>query len=105
MGDEEIIREIVPSYIKDIQEHLVELSQGVENEDCTSMADHAHALKGIGNSLCLERVSDIAGQMECLCRENDSEAGTLLFPGLETEIERALTLVMQSDWIEKAKIA
>jgi len=90
LGDEEIIREVMPAYFKDVQEHFDRLSEAVENGDCAVIASHAHAIKGVGRNLGVEPVLDIAGQMECAGRADDIEASTLLFKDLKTEIEKVL---------------
>jgi len=91
LGDEEIIREVMPTYLKDVQEHFDRLSEAVETGDCAAIALRAHAIKGVGRNLGVERVLDVAGQMECAGRANDIEASTLLFRGLKPEIEKVLT--------------
>jgi len=103
MGDEETIREIIPIYTKDIQNHFNKLSEAVEQGDCTSMALHARALKSVGRNLSVERLFDIAFQMEHASRSHDIEAGTLLFNSLKNELNKVLTVLSQCDWIEKAK--
>lgn len=105
MGDEEIIREIIPTYIKDIEKHFDTLSQAVQQADCESIASHAHALKGAGINLGIEPLFEIAGQMERVSRKNDMEAVTLLFNRLKREINQVLTVLSQPDWIDKAKMA
>ncbi len=105
MGDEEFLREVLPTYLNNMQEHFDKLSQAVEHQDCEGIVSHAHALKGVGRNLSIDRLSDFAGQLEIAARNNDIEASTLLFPPLKTEIEQALTLLSQPDWIEKAKMA
>ena len=89
-GDEEIIREVMPTYVKDVQEHFDRLSEALETGDCAVIASHAHAIKGVGRNLGVERVLDIAGQMESAGKADDIEASTLLFGELKTEIEKVL---------------
>jgi PAS domain S-box-containing protein len=105
MGDEEVIRQIMPTYIKDIEKHFDTLSRAVRQADCETIASHAHALKGAGINLSIEPVFQIAGQMESVSRKNDIEAATLLFNDLKREINLVLTLLSQPDWIDKAKKA
>ena len=105
LGDEDIVREIMPIYIKDTQEHFEKLSQAVKSGDCAAIAAHAHALKGVGRNLSVDPLSDLACQMEQAGRDNDIEASTLLFNGLRTAIEKVIAVLSQSDWIEKAESA
>ncbi len=105
LGDEDTIREIMPTYAKDIQKHFDKLSLAVTNGDCESIAGHAHALKGMGRNLSVEGLSDIASRMEKAGRENDIEVSTLLFEDLRSEVEKVVTVLSQSDWIDKVKMA
>ena len=94
---------MTPAYIKDTQELLAKLSQALEMADCAAIAAHAHALKGIGKNLSVERLADVAHQMEQASRENDIEVSTLHFNNLKTEVKKVLMVLSQCDWIEKAK--
>jgi two-component system, sensor histidine kinase len=104
MGDEETVREIMPTYIENLREYFDKLSHAVENGACESIASHAHALKGMGRNLSIERLAITAGQMENASRENDIEASTLLYNGLKNEIEKILMTLSQCEWIENAKM-
>ncbi|NQV31316.1 MAG: response regulator [Phycisphaeraceae bacterium] len=95
MGDKETIQEIMPTYAKDMQEHLDKLFHAVESENCESIASHAHALKGVGRNLGSGQLTEIAGQMECSGKKNDVEKSTLLINDLKIEIEKVLTVVSQ----------
>ena len=103
LGDEDIIRTIIPSCIEDMKEHFEKLSQAVKIGDCAAIATHAHALKGVGRNLSVERLADLAHQMEQAGRVNDVEASTLHFGCLKTEIKIVLSVLSQSNWIEKVK--
>ncbi len=105
LGDEDTVREIMPAYLKDAQNHFDKLSLAVTAGDCESIASHAHALKGVGRNLSLAQLSDAAHQMEQAGRDNDIEVSTLLYKDLEREIDRVLTVLTQSNWIDRAKMA
>jgi signal transduction histidine kinase/CheY-like chemotaxis protein/HPt (histidine-containing phosphotransfer) domain-containing protein len=104
-GDEDLIREVTPTYAKDIRMHLNKLAQAVENGECQSIATHAHALKGVGRNLSIERLFECARQMEQAARENDSDACTLHFCDLKRETEKILAILSLDNWIETAKMA
>jgi signal transduction histidine kinase/DNA-binding NarL/FixJ family response regulator/HPt (histidine-containing phosphotransfer) domain-containing protein len=104
LGDEETVREIVPIYTKDIQGHLDKLSLAVINGDCESIASHAHPLKGVGRNLGIERLSEIARQMEYAGEHDDIQESTLLFEGLKYEIDKVLAALTRGNLREKANI-
>jgi len=98
LGDEETIREIMPAYIKDIKEHFEKLVQAVEAGDCAAITSHAHAIKGVGRNLGVEQLTDVAYQMECAGRENDTKASTLLLDNLSRETNKVLEVLTACDW-------
>ncbi len=102
-GDEDLIREVTPTYAKDIRMHLDKLVQAVECGACQSIASHAHALKGVGRNLSIDRLFESARQMEQVARENDGEECIHHVTGLKRETENVLAVLSQDDWIEKAK--
>ncbi len=104
LGDEDIVREIMPSYIEDAGKHVESLAGAVESGDCAAMAYHAHSLKGICRNLSVEQASDIAAQMEHAAKEDDIEAARGLFGGFRVEIDRVLRVLSQCDWLEKAGV-
>jgi len=103
LGDEETVREIMPTYIEDTKRHFEELSAAVKIGDCPAIASHAHALKGVGRNLSVDALADLAYQMECAGRENDAEASTLLLGSLSKEIEKVLSVLAGHDWTDRAK--
>ena len=103
LGDEDTIREVMPTYIEGSKGHLSELTDAVKAGDCKSIAFHAHAIKGAARNLSLERLSKMANQMENAGRENDIETATLAFNKLRVEVDQVLTMLSQPDWIDKVK--
>ncbi len=103
LGDEEIVREIMPTYIKDTKNHFEKLCQAVAAADCAGMASHAHALKGVGRNLSVQSLADLAFKMERAGRGHDAEAGTLLLGSLTVEIEKVLKALSHYDWTGTAK--
>jgi PAS domain S-box-containing protein len=104
LGDEDIVREIMPSYMKDTKVHFEKLSRAVDAGDCPSIAAHAHALKGVGRNLSVDGLSDIAYKMERAGKDNDIETATLLFDALSVQTDKVLSALSQSDWINRAKV-
>ncbi len=103
LGDEEIVREIMPIYIEDTRKHYEELCQVVKLGECEAIASHGHALKGVGRNLGVEQLADLAYQIERAGRDNDAETCTLVFGSLSTEIEKVLTVLAACDWADKTK--
>lgn len=105
MGDEETVRELMPTYTKNIQEHFDALSEAVKNGNCESIALYAHALRGVGRNLGVECLFDICSQMETAARQDDIEPCTLLWNDLNPEVDKLVRFLSRCDWIQKAKMA
>jgi len=60
-------------------------------------------LKGAAANVGAKRLSDIAYHLEYVGREKDVEAATPLFDKLKTELEKVVTFLSRTDWIEIAK--
>ena len=103
LGDEELINEIVPIFLKDSKERIDKLSEAVKSKDSKAIKFYGHVIKGAARNVGAKRLSDIASQLECAGRENDLEAATPLFDSLKIELEKVVTFLSQPDWIEIAK--
>ena len=103
LEDEELIKEIVPIFLNDNKERLEILTKAVKAGDAQAIRLYAHALKGAGRNIGAKQLSDIAHCLECAGRENDLEAAVSLFDKLKAELERVVTFLSRTDWIEIAK--
>lgn len=103
LGDEELLKEVVPIFLKDNEERFDKLTEAVKAGDTKAIKFYAHAIKGAGRNIGARRLSDIACRLECVGRENNMEAATTLFDELKTELEKVVTFLSRTDWIEIAK--
>jgi signal transduction histidine kinase/AmiR/NasT family two-component response regulator/HPt (histidine-containing phosphotransfer) domain-containing protein len=103
LGDEELLKEVVPIFLKDNKERFEKLTEAVKAGDTKAIMFYAHAIKGAGRNIGARRLSDIACRLECVGRENDVDSATILFDKLKTEFEKVVTFLSQTDWIETAK--
>jgi CheY-like chemotaxis protein/HPt (histidine-containing phosphotransfer) domain-containing protein len=103
LGDEELIRDIVPIFLNDNKERIEKLTDAVETGDAKTLKLYAHAVKGAAGNIGAIRLSDIAHRLECAGRENDLEAASWLFDALKTELEKVVAFLSLEDWIEIAK--
>jgi len=101
--DEELIKEIVPIFLNDNKERLEMLTEAVKAGDAKAINLYAHAVKGAGRNIGAKQLSDIAHCLECAGRENDVEAAVPLFDKLKAELEKVMTFLSRTDWIEIAK--
>ena len=102
-GDEDLIEQILPTYLKDNKEHFEKLSEAVKSRDSEAIASHAHAIKGAARNVGAKRLSDIAGRLERAGREDDIETATMVFDELKPEFEKVVSFLSQPDWTKTAK--
>ncbi|MFH1882497.1 MAG: response regulator, partial [Planctomycetota bacterium] len=66
LGDEELLKEVVPIFLKDNEERFNKLTKAVKAGDAKAIKLHAHAVKGAGRNIGARRLSDIAYRLECV---------------------------------------
>ena len=103
LGDEELIKEVVPIFLNDSQERVEKLQEAVLSKDSEAIKFYSHAIKGAARNVGAERLSDIAGRLESLSRERDLESVGSFYEELKTEYEKVVSFLSQPDWIETAK--
>lgn len=102
-GDENLVKQILPTYLRDIRKHFDELLEAVRTGDSKEIRTHAHAIKGAGGNLGAKRLPDVAGKLEIAGLKNNAEAFTPLFDKLAVEFEELMTFLSAADWMEIAK--
>jgi PAS domain S-box-containing protein len=103
LGDEELIKEIVPIFLNDNKERLEMLTKAVRAGDAEAIKLYAHAVKGAGRNIGAKQLSNIAHRLECAGRENDVEMAASFFNELKTELEKIVAFLSRTDWVEIAK--
>lgn len=99
-GGEDVVRDLLPVYFKDIQSNYRELCRAVAQGDCSSIASWAHALKGVGRNLHVMPLYDIAGHTEKAGRNNDLQTCREHFNGLKSQIINVIAALAQLDCIQ-----
>ncbi|MHC4581810.1 MAG: response regulator [Planctomycetota bacterium] len=103
LGDEELIKEIIPVYLNDNKARFDKLAKAIEASDAEAIKLHAHAIKGAGRNFGATRMYDIAHRLECAGRENEVEAAAPLFEMLNAEFAQVASFLSRADWMEIAK--
>ena len=103
LGDEELISEIVPIFLKDNKERLEMLAKAVKAGDAKAIKLYAHAVRGAGRNFGAKQLSDVAYRLECAGRENDVQAAVPIFNELKAKLGKVMMFLSQTDWIEIAK--
>ena len=100
-GDESIIKEILPTYLKDNKEHFGKLSEAIQANDAKEIAFHAHAIKGAGRNLMVSKMTEIAANLEDAARKGNSDDFEGIFEQLIPEFEKVTLFLSQPDLFQK----
>ena len=103
VGDEDLVREIVSVFVNENRERLDKLTTEIKASDTEAIRFYAHAIKGACRNIGAIRIFNIAQSLESAGRTKDFEAAIPLFNELKYELERVLSLLSSSNWIEIAK--
>jgi PAS domain S-box-containing protein len=101
--DEQIMKELMPTYLVSNREHLQQLISAVKEANATDIVSHAHAIKGAGRNLGVVQLSKAAMQLETMARQGDLSKKEELLKSIIFEFDRVEKFVSQPDWVEIAK--
>ena len=101
--DEEMVREIVPVFVQDNRERLVQLRSAIKTGDAQEVKLYAHAIKGASANLGITELSQTAKTLEHLAADGDLSQAETLLDEIETAFSRFTEFVSRPDWIERAK--
>jgi CheY-like chemotaxis protein/HPt (histidine-containing phosphotransfer) domain-containing protein len=103
LGDEELIKEVVPIFLNDNRDRFDALNNAVKTADAGAIKLYAHAVRGAAKNVGAKRVSNVAYRLECAGTDNDMKIAASLLDELKNELEKIVTFFSRSDWIEIAK--
>ena len=103
LGDEELVKEVVLIFLKDNNERLGKLTEAVKAGDAGQIKLYAHAIRGASRNIAAQHLSEIAHRLECAGQKEDIESAISLFDELKVELEKVMSFLSQTDWIEIAK--
>jgi len=103
IGDEELIKELMPIGIEDNRSRIESLSEAIHAGDAAGVKFYAHAIKGAGINLGIERLAGAAKRLEQKAAAGDLSQAQELLHAIRLESSRLETLVSQPDWVEIAK--
>jgi two-component system sensor histidine kinase/response regulator len=101
--DEQMIKELMPTYLASNKEHLQKLISAVKAANATDIVSHAHAIKGAGRNLGVTQLSRVTLQLETMARQGDLSKAEDLLKSIIFEFDRLEKFVSQPDWVEIAK--
>ncbi|MDD5134025.1 MAG: response regulator, partial [Phycisphaerae bacterium] len=105
IGDEELIDEIIPVFLRDNTSRLELLEQAVEKNDIKEIKFYAHSLKGASATIGAAKIAELAKQMENAAREETELDYKAVFEEVKTRFTRLIAFLSKSDWKQIAQQA
>lgn len=103
IGDEALIDEIVPVFLKDNQERIELLAEAVKKKDSREIKFYAHSIKGACGTLGAPKLFELGKQLENAGRLEETDKYQPLFDQIKTHFDSLLALLNRSDWKQIAK--
>jgi HPt (histidine-containing phosphotransfer) domain-containing protein len=101
--DEETITEVMPTYMEEKKKRLQQLISAVKNSNVEGVRMHAHAMKGAARNLGITKLSEIAGSLENMAKEEKLSGAEELLREIKKEFGKLESFVSKPNWIEIAK--
>ena len=103
LGDEQAVKEFIPSYLEDAKKHFEQLTKAIEAGDAETIKSSAHAVKGAGRNFGAMKLMAAAQILETAGRENDVQGAAAGYDDLKKEFEKVVEFLSKPDWIEITK--
>jgi len=96
LGDDELVREVIETFLGDIANKINELRQATDSGDLSRVRDLAHAVKGAAVNASTAVLGDLAFQMEKAGESADLNKAMALMPQIEEQFKVLKTVLVQS---------
>jgi len=87
MGDEDLAKEIIDDFLKQIPDNLLAVKKALNNEDFSLVQREAHIIKGASGNVGALNLQDIAEQIEIAGEEKDLVKAGSFVAELDTQLE------------------
>ena len=98
VGDEALIDEIVPVFLKDNTERVHLLCEAVKKNDSKEVKFYAHSIKGASGIIGASNISELAKQLEAAGRDEETDKFAPLFKQLKAHFDKLVGLLAKEDW-------
>ena len=99
--DKEFLKELMDIFKSDYPQKSAAIYQAIKEKDFKTMNETAHGLKGAAGNLFLNKVYELALQLEKKGKENKIEGAKEIYQELEEEMEKFREFISQLGWEEK----
>jgi len=105
IGDEALIDEILPIFLKDNQERMLLLAEAVKKTDTKEVKFFAHSIKGASGAIGASKIFELGKDLEYAARDEQTEKYAPLFEQIKTHFDNLLAFLDNKDWKQLAKAA
>jgi len=105
IGDEVLIDEIMPVFLKDNVERMHLLAEAVRKSDSGEVKFYAHSIKGACGTIGAPALFELGKQLENAARLEQTDKYSPLFEQIKTHFDSLLALLNRSDWKQVVKQA
>jgi len=103
IGDEELIDEIVPIFLKDNIERMKLLEDAVKKNDSGEVKFFAHSIKGAAGAIGASNIFELGKELEYAARDEQTEKYAPLFEKIKSHFDNLLAFLENKDWKQRAK--
>ncbi len=103
IGDEALIDEIVPVFLKDNKERMQLLAEAVKKKDSKEVKFYAHSIKGACGTMGAQKLFELGKQLENAGRLEEIDKYQPLFEQITEHFDCLLALLNRNDWKQIAK--
>jgi CheY-like chemotaxis protein/HPt (histidine-containing phosphotransfer) domain-containing protein len=103
IGDESLIDEIIPVFLKDNAERMEMLSQAIAKNYDKEIKFYAHSVKGAAATIGAVKISELAKQLETVARDNQQADYQAVFDEMRSRFNRLKAFLGRSDWKQAAQ--
>jgi len=86
-GNEDLVREIIEVFLKDIPLQMEKLKEDLQNGDTAVIQRQAHTIKGAAANINAELLRQAAWEVEMAAKEGNREKARTLVPTLKKRFE------------------
>jgi len=105
IGDEALIDEIMPIFLKDNNERMQLLAEAVKKNDSKEVKFYAHSIKGACGTIGASKLFELGKELETAGRDEQTEKFAPLFEQIKTRFDNLLTFLDRKDWKQILKDA
>ena len=100
MGDENLIKEIIEIFLKEVPGQIAALSEALEKKNSDLIRRHAHTLKGASANIGASALQETAYHVELAAKAGTLDKASALIPELDKQLKELKQVLALSGLIK-----